>query len=83
MDYTHTTARPNKTSCQNYVALQMTGLTNPDKVVKILFLIHNSYRHVQDQLLKDSTKDSTLSVYNLEDKVSYHSVREVSPKDAQ
>ena len=38
----------------------MTGFTNPDKVVKFLFLIHNSYMHAHDQLPKDSTKDSTI-----------------------
>ena len=35
------------------------GFTNEDEVVKFLFLIHNNHKHVQDQLLKDVTKDSS------------------------
>ena len=37
------------------------GFTNQDKVVKFLFLIHNSHRHVQDQLLKEITQASTIN----------------------
>ena len=33
--------------------------TNADEVLKFLFLIHNSHKCVQDQLLKDVTKDSS------------------------
>ena len=35
------------------------GFTNEDEVVKFLFLIHNNHKRVQDQLLKDVTKDSS------------------------
>ena len=41
------------------------GFTNQDEVVKFLFLIHNSQRHVQDQLLKEITQASTIN--NLHD----------------
>ena len=37
------------------------AFTNADEVVKFLFLIHNSHKHVQDQLLKDVTKNSSLT----------------------
>ena len=37
------------------------AFTNADEVVKFLFLIHNSHKRVQDQLLKDVTKDSSLT----------------------
>ena len=37
------------------------AFTNADEVVKFLFLIHNSHKCVQDQLLKDVTKDSSLT----------------------
>ena len=36
------------------------AFTQEDEV-KFLFLIHNSHKHVQDQLLKDVTKDSTIT----------------------
>ena len=39
----------------------MTAFPNADEVVKFLFLIHNSHKGVQDQLLKDVTKDSSLT----------------------
>ena len=29
--------------------------------MKFLFLIHNSHKHIQDQLLKDVTKDSSIT----------------------
>ena len=35
------------------------GFTNEDEVVKFLFLIHNNHKPLQDQLLKDVTKDSS------------------------
>ena len=35
--------------------------TQEDEVVQFLFLIHNSHKCVQDQLLKDVTKDSTIT----------------------
>ena len=35
--------------------------TNADEVVKFLFLIHNSHKRVQDQLLKDVMKNSSLT----------------------
>ena len=41
------------------------AFTNADEVVKFLFLIHNSHKHVQDQLLKDVTKNSSLTDYLL------------------
>ena len=34
---------------------------NADEVVKFLFLIHNSHKRVQAQLLKDVTKNSSLT----------------------
>ena len=37
------------------------AFTNVGEVVKFLFLIHNSHKHVQDQLLKDVTKNSSLT----------------------
>ena len=37
------------------------AFTQEDEVVKFLFLIHNSHKCVQDQLLKDVTKDSTIT----------------------
>ena len=37
------------------------AFTNADEVVKFLFLIHNSHKCVQDQLLKDVTKNSSLT----------------------
>ena len=37
------------------------AFTNADEVVKFLFLIHNSHKRVQDQLLKDVTKNSSLT----------------------
>ena len=37
------------------------GFTNQDEVVKFLFLIHNSHRCVQDQLLKEITQASTIN----------------------
>ena len=43
-------------SLSNYCAF-----TNADEVVKFLFLIHNSHKRVQDQLLKDVTKNSSLT----------------------
>ena len=35
------------------------AFTNADEVVKFLFLIHNSHKRVQDQFLKDVTKNSS------------------------
>ena len=37
------------------------AFTQEDKVVKFLFLIHNSHKCIQDQLLKDVTKDSNIT----------------------
>ena len=37
------------------------GFTNQDEVVKFLFLIHNSHRRVQDQLLTEITQASTIN----------------------
>ena len=37
------------------------GFTNQNKVVKFLFLIHNSHRRVHDQLLKEITQASTIN----------------------
>ena len=37
------------------------GFTNQDEVIKFLFLIHNSHRYVQDQLLKEITNKSTIN----------------------
>ena len=37
------------------------GFANQDEVVKLLFLIHNSHKRVQDQLLKEITKDSAIN----------------------
>ena len=37
------------------------GFINQDEVVKFLFLIHNSHRCVQDQLLKEITQASTIN----------------------
>ena len=37
------------------------AFTNADEVVKFLFLIHNSHKRIQDQLLKDVTKNSSLT----------------------
>ena len=37
------------------------AFTQEDEVVKFLFLIHNSHKRVQDQLLKDVTKDSSIT----------------------
>ena len=37
------------------------AFTNADEVVKFLFLIHNSHKRVQDQILKDVTKNSSLT----------------------
>ena len=37
------------------------GFTNENGVVKCLCLIHNNHKHVQDQLLKEITKDSTIT----------------------
>ena len=37
------------------------GFTNEDEVVKFLFLIHNNHKRVQDQLLKEVTKESTIT----------------------
>ena len=36
-------------------------LTNQDEIVNLLFLIHNSYGHVQDELLKEISKDSIIN----------------------
>ena len=37
------------------------GFTNEDEVVKFLFLIHNNHKRVQDQLLKEVKKESSVN----------------------